>query len=160
MSVPLAIVFLSAHLDDLAHSPAADEAWEELTHATAALERMVDRRAAARFAGKCAICGTDLYAGTEAVTVECRPCGVTFEMEKMRADMLDQLADRLVRASEAAHILPGLGTIVGRKDIDKWANRGLLTAHGRDEKGRPLYRVGEVLAVANRPRKTAARRAG
>ena len=160
MSVPLAIVFLSAHLDDLAHSPCADEAWEELSHATAALERMVDRRAAARFAGKCAICGTDLYAGTEAVTVECRPCGVTFEMEKMRADMLDQLADRLVRASEAAHILPGLGTIVSRQDISNWDARGLLMAHGTDEKGRPLYRVSEVLTVANRPRKTTRRKVG
>ena len=160
MSVPLAIVFLSAHLDDLAHSPCADEAWEELSHATAALERMVDRRAAARFAGKCAICGADLYAGTEAERVECRPCGVTLEMEKMRADMLDQLADRLVRASEAAHILPGLGTVVSRQDVMNWDARGLLMAHGTDEKGRPLYRVSEVLTVANRPRKTTRRKTG
>lgn len=160
MSISLAIVFLSAHLDELAHSPFADEAWDELTNATTRLERMVDRRAAAKFHGKCGICKADLYATTDAETVQCRPCGVTFETSALRAEMLDQLADRLVRASEAAHILPGLGTVVGRKDVDKWANRGLLTAHGRDEKGRPLYRVSEVLAVANRPRKTAARRAG
>lgn len=160
MSVPLAIVFLSAHLDDLAHSPFADEAWPELSHATASLERMVDRRAAARFAGKCGICGIDLYAGTEADTVDCRPCGVTFEMEKMRADMLDQLADRLVRASEAAHILPGLGTVVSRRDVVNWESRGLLVAHGTDERGRPLFRVSEVLTVANRPRKTTRRKVG
>jgi hypothetical protein len=52
VSIPLAIVFLSAHLDELAHSPFADEAWDELTNATARLERMVDRRAAAKFHGK------------------------------------------------------------------------------------------------------------
>lgn len=160
MSIPLAIVFLSAHLDELAHSPFADEAWDELTNATARLERMVDRRAAAKFHGKCGICKADLYATTDAETVQCRPCGVTFETSALRADMLDQLADRLVRASEAAHILPGLGTVVGRQDISNWDARGLLMAHGTDEKGRPLYRVSEVLTVANRPRKTTRRKVG
>lgn len=154
MSVPASMTYLSRHLDRLVHLPFAEEAWDELAHATETLERMVDRRSAATFAGTCDVCGRDLYATPGDETVTCRPCDVTFSMSTKREAMLDALADRLVRASEAARILPGLGTDVARKDIDKWANRGLLVPHGRDEGGRPLYRVSEVLHLANRPHRT------
>lgn len=149
MSV-IAMTFLSAHLDDLTHMPWAEEAWDEISHATAQLERMVDRRAAATFAGACDVCKRDLYAAPGDETVSCRPCNITYQMSAKRQDMLDALDDRLVRASEAARILPGLGTVVSRKDIDRWAFRGLLGAHGTDEAGRPLYRVSEVRTLANR----------
>jgi hypothetical protein len=144
-----AMFYLSRNLNELAHMPWADEAWDEITHATESIERMVDRRAAAQFAGRCEVCKRDLYATPGDEMVKCRPCDMTYPMSKMRQEMLDALDDRLVRASEAAHILPGLGTTVSRKDIDRWAFRGLITPHGRDERGRPLYRVSEVRTVAN-----------
>lgn len=150
MSVVHALTYLSRHLSDLVHMPWADEAWDEITHATESIERMVDRRPAALFAGRCAVCKRDLYATAGDEMVECRPCDMTYKMSDQRQSMLDELDDRLVRASEAAHILPGLGTVVSRKDIDRWAFRGLLTPHGRDERGRPLYRVSEVRTIANR----------
>lgn len=144
-----ALTYLYAHLDDLAHADYALEAWEELEHATAKIERMIDRRAAATFAGTCDICKADLYATPDAQTVECRPCHVTYQTSAKRTEMLDALDDRLVRASEAVHILPGLGTVVSRKDIDRWVGSKRLLNHGNDERGRPLYRVSEVRHLAN-----------
>lgn len=145
-----AMNYLAGHLNDLAHANYALQAWDEITHATECIERMIDRRPAAKFAGTCDVCGRDLYAGQGDETVTCRPCDVTYLMSAKREAMLDALDDRLVRSSEAAHILPGLGTIVARKDIDRWHSRGLLTPHGTDERGRPLYRVSEIREAAHK----------
>lgn len=143
-----AIRFLSTHLDQLAHMPHAEEAWDEIGHAAASLERMLDRRTAATFRGTCDVCGRDLYATPEATEVQCRPCGVNYDTATLRQNMLDALDDRLVRASEAAVILPTLGTTVSRKDVDRWAQSNRIVPHGRDERGRPLYLVREVREIA------------
>ena len=149
MSAPLAMRFLSVYLDELTQMPWAEEAWDELTFATDAIERMVDRRAAAMFAGRCDVCGLDLYATATDETVTCRPCNVTYHLGTKRQEMLDALDDRLVRASEAVHILPGLGMVVSRKDLDRWTSTSRLLPHGHDERGRPLFRVSDVRYLAS-----------
>lgn len=149
--VPGCLRFLAGHATDLAHHEAAEEAWEEVTHAMAALERAIDRPASPTFAGRCGVCGHDVYANPGHDDVHCHPCGVTYDLAAQRATMLDELEDKLVRASEAALLLPRLGTTISRKDVDKWAHRGILVAHSVDHRGRPLYRVSEVVALANRP---------
>lgn len=156
--VPACLTYLARRAHDLAHLEAAEEAWEELTHALAVLEAAVDRPAPVVFAGHCDVCRRALYATGSTGTVRCQLCGITYELATKHQDMLDELASRLVRASEAARILPGLGTNVTRKDVDKWANRGQLVAHGSDQMGRPLYRVSEVLDLANKPRRLARQR--
>lgn len=151
--VPGCLRYLARRANDVAHLEAADEAWSEITYALTALERAIDRPAPVAFAGKCNVCDRALYATAGTAVVRCEPCGIPYETSTKRQEMLDELADRLVRASEAARILPALGTAVTRKDVDKWAHRRLLIAHGSDERGRPLYRVSEVLTLANNPRR-------
>lgn len=148
-TTPTVLHYLADNIDRLARHPDAEQAWDELEHALAAVEGAVDRRAPAQFVGRCGVCGRDLYINHGDTDAFCRPCNLPHSVEDQHASMLDDLMDRVVRASEAARILPGLaGITVAASDIDRWVKKSRLLPHGHDERGRPLFRVSEILDLA------------
>ena len=146
---PAAMRYTAEHLVWLVHRPEAEQAWDELWHACTSLEHLIDLPAAARYVGPCEVCGRDLYAKPFAEDVECRPCGISYKVEDRRRFLMAAIEDRLVRASEAAHILPGFGVSVTRKQIDMWAYRKRIVPRAHDALERPLYLVADLLEVAN-----------
>jgi len=79
--------------------------------------------------------------------VPCRSCGTGHSVEERREWMLDALQDHLAPAHQVAHILAQLVAPVRPDRVRQWAARGRIVPHGRDAAGRPLYRVGDALAV-------------
>lgn len=89
------------------------------------------------------VCDGDVYGRPGAATGRCRACGTDYEQEPLREKLDDMVRQRAYRASDLKDAY-GLNPATVRK----WAERELITACDRDDQGRPLYRLGDVLDVA------------
>jgi hypothetical protein len=96
------------------------------------------------------ICDGDMYARRGSDRGSCRACGATVATAERLAWLDAEVRSHAFRASEIAN---AYGIPV--KTIRTWAERGLLTEHGRDRDDRPLYVVGDVLDlhIASRERR-------
>jgi len=137
--------FIAAHVWWLRHRPEAPEAYSDLLAIASQLERIIDNPPTLKYAGPCNICRKDLYAREGAGKVECRPCGMSYDMDGRREWLLECAEDRLERASLIAQGVTDLGSPISADRIRKWAQRGQLIPHATDRLGRPLYRIGDVL---------------
>ena len=137
--------FISEYVWWLRHRPEAPEAFKDLTLADRDLERVIDRPAPMKYAGPCNICRKDLYVREGAAQVECRPCGMVYDMAQRREWLLEAAEDRLERAAHIARAVTYLGSPISADRIRVWAMRKRLFPHAIDGMGRPLYRVGDVL---------------
>lgn len=104
------------------------------------------------FAGGCGLgskpirqCTEDLYAKIGETVVTCRACKAEHDVAKRRDFLLAASEDLLLHAAWIAQALSGFGVQVKVERIWQWASRGQLLAHGVDLRGRPTYRVGDVM---------------
>ena len=142
--------WLLARVGDLAHHEAGDEAKTDICAAVERAERAVDRTADRWYAGPCDDCGRDLYAQPSAGVVECWCCGAQYDVAERRAWLLAVAEDRLAPVALIARALPPLGHEVKADRLYKWHERGIITPHSVDLRGRPLFRVGDVLDALGR----------
>lgn len=152
--VARAAKFLLTQLEWFRYRPEADEVVEDLQAAAAVLHRCVDAPPVLRYAGPCWEadedgweCEEELYALDGAATVRCPGCGAVHDLGLRRVWLLRQADDVLVNAATLAAALSSLDRPVTSAMIRNYADRGRIVAHGKDRDGRPVYRVGEVLAV-------------
>ena len=136
--------FIAEYVWWLRRRPEAPEAYSDLVAIASQLERIIDNPPTLKYAGPCNICRKDLYVREGAGTVECRPCGMTYDMDGRREWLLECAEDRLERASLIAQAVTDLGSPISADRIRKWAQRGQLLPHATDRLSRPLYRVGDV----------------
>lgn len=143
-----AALFLAENVVWLMHRPEALEARDELKAALSILRDVIDTSPYQSYAGPCDVCGADLYARVGAEVVACRPCGLEWDMADRRKWLLDQVEDRLARASEVCRAVAAWGgEHVTRQRIHGWVVTGRLAVHGHDPRGNPLYRVGDVVRL-------------
>jgi hypothetical protein len=142
----------------LRHHRAGSEAVEELTDAVNAVRRVVDRPAERIYAGPCADCGGDLYGKPGAVSVDCRPCGLNYDVAEMVAWMQNEARGRLVTAKEGAVLLSRFGLTTTRNRIDLWHHRNLITATGHDLDGKQLFLIDDLMERASKLADTPVRR--
>jgi len=137
----------------LRHHRAGAEAVEEITSAVNQIRKAVDRPAERIYAGPCADCGGDMYGKPEAASVQCRPCGLEYDVAAMRDWMRNEARGRLVTARESIILLGRFGLPLSQKTIEKWHLRKRLTDHGEDRDGKRLYLFDDVwmLAAGNTP---------
>lgn len=96
-----------------------------------------------------ACCVIDLYAKHDADTVRCRNCGTEHDTAERQAWLLDAARDTLAHAELIGRAAPNLGIDITPSAIRGYALRGRLAAKSVDRDGRPLYRVGDVIDLAN-----------
>lgn len=149
-----ALRYIAGNVTFLSHHRDAEEAFDELEHICSLVDTAIDSRPPQVYAGPCDVCRRDMYAKEGAPDVECHLCHLTYPMEFRREYLLDKVVDQLANAATIAGAVTKLGEDVTPEDIRKWAERGRLLAKGHDHRGRPLYRVGDVLDL----RKTMKRR--
>jgi uncharacterized Zn finger protein (UPF0148 family) len=143
-----------SNLEWLRHRPEAEEALTQLAAAGATLVRIVDAPPPLWYAGPCytdlgdgVVCVEELYARTDDGTVKCPDCKARHDVAGRRQWLLGEADDVLAHASLVAAALTVLDRRVTASMVRNYAARGRITAHGEDERGRPLYRVGEVRRV-------------
>ncbi len=147
----------------------AAEGFDELHAACELIARLVDNPPARWYAGPCGAqlvepvgerCETDLYARIGAGQVRCPDCGARWDAARRRDWLIGQAHDTLAHAGWMATALSSLlDRRITPEQIRGYAHRGRLVAHGRDEMGRPVYRVGDLLDVLARPRASLGRAA-
>jgi len=147
--------WLARRVETLRHMPEGPEAVDELTAAVRQAEAAVAPLGDRVYVGPCAgeldggsPCGEGLYAAPESTLTACRACGAVYVVPQRRAWLLEAAEDVLGTATEIARAVTNLGRPVTAERIRKWAHRGCLLARGRDARGRPVYRVGDVLDLA------------
>lgn len=151
--VARAATYLLGNLEWLRHRPEAEEALTQLAAAGAVLVRIVDAPPPLWYAGPCWAmlddeqCVEELYARTDDGTVRCPACKARHDVRERRVWLLGEADDVLAHASLIAAALTVLDRPVTSSMVRNYAARSRITAHGQDERGRPLYRVGEVRAV-------------
>lgn len=136
--------WLLNHVEWLRHHRAGHEAVEEITSTAREIRKAVDRPAPRIYAGPCQDCGQDMYGKPGAASVECRPCGLSYDVAEMQAWMWSEAQDSLVTAREAVTLLARFGFQTPQKTIEKWRLRGRLAEHPDARDGRFQYRFRDV----------------
>lgn len=152
-NMPSICMYLLGHVGWLRHHRAGAEAVEEITTAVNQVRRAIDRPAERIYAGPCKDCGGDMYAKPDAASVDCRPCGLSYNVTEMLEWMRAQVYGRLVTAKEGVVLLSRFGLPIQQKTIDKWWERKRISDHGKDPEGKRLYLFDDLvtLAAANAP---------
>lgn len=104
-------------------------------------------------AGGCAelhrgtVCTEELYAHAGALTITCRACRTRYDVAQRRQWLLDRVEDQLMTSGALSMTLRYLGIAVADSTVRSYASRGRITQHSQDQRGRPLYRMGDVLEI-------------
>lgn len=146
-TVVVAAAYLISEVPWIRHQEEAEALLGEVLACRGWCERVVFGYGPTRFVGPCDVCGRDMYARPGMPKVECRPCDLEYDVAARREWLLDMAEDRLERASDIVRALCGLQHQVTRQDVKNWDARGRIVPRGRDQLGRPLYRVGDVLSL-------------
>lgn len=159
VDTPAAIAgWLLHHVMWLRHHRAGAEAVEEILSAVSELRRVVDRPAERIYAGPCADCGGDMYGKPGAASVECRPCGLSYDVDGMLTWMRSQVYGRLVTAKEGAVLLSRFGLTTTRNRIDLWHFKKLIVVVSHDKDGKQLFLFDDLIERATKPDDTRVRR--
>ena len=112
------------------------------------------------FAGQCAECQSDLYAGKGDQEARCKTCGTSYEVLKWRAHAATAQNYYIGSATDLSRKLsaPQYGHTITADQIRKWALRDKIVRANpeHDESGKPIppaYRLGDVLDQITEKRK-------
>lgn len=150
--------YLMAHVGTIAllgegSGRAAGTAVDDIAHAVAYAEKAIDRPEPMVAVGPCNVAGCveRVYAAPGEVEAKCRGCGARHNVAESRQWMIDAA----LNFEGTATTLRGWVAVLMDQDIPvptwkSWCQRGKLESTGLDEKGRQLFRFGDVreLAVA------------
>lgn len=139
--------WLSWRTDGITAQPWAVDALRQLTAATARAVSVIDRPPSRTYAGPCESCTRDLYATAGRRDVTCRDCGITYDLAARREYLLRAVDDRLATATEIARALTSLELPVTTDRIWQWKHRERIDVRGHDQRGHPLYRVGDIVTL-------------
>lgn len=148
-TAPEAADWLLRHHRRACNTDVSGQMFHQILAAIREAEYAIDRPADKVFAGPCATgdCMADIYGRIGAAKAHCQECGAEHNLAERREWLLQHLDDSLVHAGLLAGLLTMLNTNVTSSRIRNYAARGRLVNHGHDAKGRPLYRVGDVLDI-------------
>ncbi|MGV9666952.1 hypothetical protein [Nocardia niigatensis] len=154
-----AAVWLACHSHALRTHRAAGEALADITGATDAMRRVVDR-SEQRYRGVCPHCSAELRAGLGESYVRCRGCWAQYDVAEIEATARNSAAEQLYTAYELLRVLPELDAPVSKTTLYRWirthklAERGWMDRARRitDTKRNPtdtaVYRCGDALELA------------
>jgi hypothetical protein len=141
-----------AHATDEHGGPYAASVFAEIRDCASRMRSLVDGPQAGRYAGPCStqtpdgtMCGQDVIARAGAAYGTCKACGSRYDVDEQQAWMREEIEGYLARPVKIAGILLRLGSPIGYSTIASYAAKGQLISHGIDDKGKPLYRIGDVI---------------
>lgn len=148
-TVPDMVAWLRRHPTWIEWHPAGGELVDEIGDAAERVRRAVDLPPARLFCGPCPDCSADMYARPERTVVACRECGTRHDAAALRDKLLVAVRKVEATAAEVARALPKLlGRELSPNTLRTWARAGKLAKGAPDGRGRPRYRVGDVIDLA------------
>lgn len=102
--------------------------------------RIIGRTSDARAIG----CMTPLYADRADLFVTCPHCDTLHDVARLEQRLLAAVGHRMFTVPDLVRVLHELGEPVLRGTVAQWIHRGKLRARGRNECGKPLYRLDDV----------------
>lgn len=142
--------WLAGHVEWLRHHEAGGDAVTEIRGAVRAVRRVIDRPEGRVYAGPCSTCSAPLYARPGAAEVACRACAtddaeLVYDVQERRQWMLGRINDLLMYSTAAGAALRAVGVQVADSTIRYLAQQQRIQPHGHDERGRIVYRLGDII---------------
>jgi hypothetical protein len=126
----------------------------ELTNAVNAASAVIDLPPSRLYIGVCSAprnglvyCHAELYADEGQKQVTCYQCKTVHSVTERRAVLMTAVEDVLATATDIARAVHLFQEPLKAATIYQWKNRGRIEVRGYNEKGGPLYRVGDVLTL-------------
>lgn len=122
----------------------------ELVHAA---RRAIDRPAQRVYLGECGgrteegLCTAALFGLQDRLGAHCFECGADWLVDARRKTMLSGIEDKFAHSGNLAALVKANGVPLASSTVRNYARTGKIRCMGNDSKGRPLYRVGDVLDV-------------
>lgn len=133
----------------------------ELKHAMETAQAAIDRPPNRTYIGVCSAprnddshCSAELYANEGEQQLVCPLCSATHSVSDRRDVLMTAVEDVLATATEITRAVHLFNEPIRVGRIYNWKYTGRLEPRGFDDRGAPLYRIGDVLALV---RKTASR---
>lgn len=146
--------WLAERVGWMAHADWSPEAFDDIGRCAVDLARAIDTPPPMIALGTCDAedCTGELRAHQEAPWTRCPICGTPYDVARRRDALLDRASHVRRGATDLARILTALGDrdpegrpiVRDKKWITNRIQRGQLHPVGRDERGRPLYRLGDA----------------
>lgn len=159
-------MYLARNVGVIRASPAANEMFEEVTYCIGLIQEAIDLPPTKVYLGACdadapdgAICETPLYAEQDDKVLVCIGCGIGYDVETRRNEMLNRIEHQWGSIGTCAHVLNLFGMDIKSETVRSWtkprnsAERTLpakLYPKGQDQSGVNLYRIGDVMVEAKK----------
>jgi hypothetical protein len=153
------VVWLAGHVDSVRLREWGPDCHREVMDSVARAEQIIDQPPELVFAGVCPggdrSCGVELWALPGAGVVQCRSCGVPWDVAEVRTWLLRTAEDRELTATEIGRAMSVEGRQVTAAMVRGWAasdrravdrgGSGGFAATAVNDRGQPLYRLGDAL---------------
>lgn len=144
--------WLARNLSTLRHHPEAGQAHDEILSAIREARRAIDRPADPVPFGPCGrsfedgtVCQAVLYGQLDRPQVRCRDCGALHPIRDRLEWMLEHLRGLIATLPELVAIAKLAGKRTTEDSLRLMADRGRFEQAGVDVRGRPTYRVADVM---------------
>ncbi|MEV8610242.1 hypothetical protein AB0383_20335 [Amycolatopsis sp. NPDC051373] len=159
-TVPAACAWLAQFPGLIASLPDAGAMWEDMTRETQNAARVIDAAPSRVYLGQCGgeleigVCDQHLYSVKGKPTVKCPSCGAVWDAESRQAQLVALVEDKTVNTVEVCRLLGAIGIEIAQSRVSRYAKARTvggveipprIVPVGRDGRGRPKYRVGDVL---------------
>ena len=136
--------WLAERVETIRHLEYADEVLREIGDCWHTMRSVVATPAGRLYLGVCEDggCGGDVFGKPGRAAAYCNQCGAVYDQDERRVQVATLVEGGSYRASQ----LDGYRGL-SAATVRKWAERGLITPHEHDGRGRPLYLLTEVRAV-------------
>lgn len=142
-----ACTWLARHMPQMARHPECVDWYGRIRSAYDKTTKAIDLPPERVRAGRCS-CNEVLYTVAGRETVQCKPCGLRYNVADMQAAEIAKVRDYQDTAMTVIRVLGLAGIKIKRKRLENWADRGQLTTT-EDHRGR-IYTVGHVYDLYNR----------
>lgn len=138
----------------LSRLPDIELIWREWRRLACKTLSIIDVPPARHGIGRCPnpLCGVELMAAAGEVSVACPMCGNVYLVSDVRLGFLKECIEsgKTFTAGECAELLRECGFKCTAATIRSWRKRGRVQPAGKNEKGRPLYRLSDVHRLLRR----------
>lgn len=153
-TLPGLAAWLLRHPSWCRQHPAADDLWDEIRDGIRRALQIIDLAPDRIYLAPCTAdledgseCREELYGRENRRVARCRACGTEWDVNVRRQWMLERVHHEVANSVRLSALLASLGVEVASSTIRTYVQQGRLQVVSRDKRGKPQYRVGDLLQI-------------